>query len=343
MATTNDSTTTFDRLKRPLRDLRISVTDRCNFRCPYCMPEEIYGERYSFLDRDSVLTFEEITRIARILVGLGVSKIRLTGGEPLVRNQVDRLVAMLSEIDGLDDLAMTSNGYLLAQMAQKLKDAGLQRITVSLDSLDEDIFKQMNGRGFGTQRVIEGIAAAQQAGLAPIKINSVVQRGVNEHAIVDLARFAKERGYIVRFIEYMDVGNLNGWQPTQVVSADEIVALIDAEMPLKAVDGNYDGEVALRYAYADGEGEIGVIASVTKPFCGGCTRLRLSPEGAIVTCLFSGAGPDLRGPMRGGATDDELEAIVRSTWGGRTDRYSELRSQSADEPHKKVEMYHIGG
>ncbi|HJO82415.1 MAG: GTP 3',8-cyclase MoaA [SAR202 cluster bacterium] len=332
-----------DKLERPLRDLRISVTDRCNFRCPYCMPEEIYGERYRFLDRDSVLTFEEIARVARMLVGLGVTKIRLTGGEPLVRNQVDRLVSMLASIDGLSDIAMTSNGYLLAQMAQKLKDAGLQRITVSLDSLDEEIFKQMNGRGFGTQRVIEGIAAAQNDGLAPIKINSVVQRGVNEHTIVDLARFAKERGYIVRFIEYMDVGNLNGWQPTEVVSAEEIVAMIDAEMPLKAVDGNYAGEVASRYAYADGEGEIGVIASVTKPFCTGCTRLRLSPEGSIVTCLFSSSGTDLRGPMRDGATDDELEAIVRGTWGERQDRYSELRSEVAGSPRKKVEMYHIGG
>ena len=334
-----------DKFNRSLRDLRISVTDRCNFRCPYCMPAEIYGERYQFLPKDSLLTFEEITRLTRIMVKLGVGKVRLTGGEPLVRNEIDKLVAMLSEIDGVADLTLTTNGYLLKQMAQKLKDAGLQRITVSLDSLDDDVFKTMNGRGFGTQRVIEGIEAAEQAGLSPIKINSVVQRGVNDHTIADLARFAKERGYIARFIEYMDVGNLNGWKLDQVVSADEIVERISSELPLEPVptDSNYAGEVALRYRYSDGQGEIGVIASVTKPFCGDCTRMRLSSEGQIVTCLFATGGTDLRTPMRDGASDEDLEAIVRQTWGLRDDRYSEERSILTDQPRKKIEMYHIGG
>ena len=334
-----------DKFNRSLRDLRISVTDRCNFRCPYCMPAEIYGERYEFLPKDSVLTFEEITRLTRIMVNLGVGKVRLTGGEPLVRNEIEKLISMMSEIDGINDLTLTTNAYLLKQMAQKLKDAGLQRITVSLDSLDEDVFKTMNGRGFGTERVLEGIETAEQVGLSPIKINSVVQRGVNDHTIVELARFAKERGYIARFIEYMDVGNLNGWKLDQVVSAEEIVERISAELPLEAVptESNYAGEVALRYRYADGQGEIGVIASVSKPFCGDCTRMRLSAEGQIVTCLFASVGTDLRTPMRDGASDEDLEAIVHQTWGLRADRYSEDRSILTEQPRKKVEMYHIGG
>jgi len=334
-----------DKFNRSLRDLRISVTDRCNFRCTYCMPAEIYGERYEFLPKDSLLTFEEITRLTRIMVKLGVTKVRLTGGEPLVRNEIEKLVALLSNIDGVNDLTLTTNAYLLKQMAQKLKDAGLQRITVSLDSMDDEIFKQMNGRGFGTQKVIEGIEAAEKVGLTPIKINSVVQRGVNDHTIADLARFAKERGYIARFIEYMDVGNLNGWKLDEVVSADEIVERINAELPLEPVkvDSNYAGEVAMRYRYADGQGEIGVIASVTKPFCGDCTRLRLSPEGQIVTCLFATGGTDLRTPMRDGASDEDIEAIIRRTWGVRDDRYSEERSMLTEQPRKKVEMYHIGG
>jgi cyclic pyranopterin phosphate synthase len=309
------------------------------------MPAEIYGERYEFLPKDSLLTFEEITRLTRIMVKLGVTKVRLTGGEPLVRNEIEKLVALLSNIDGVNDLTLTTNAYLLKQMAQKLKDAGLQRITVSLDSMDDEIFKKMNGRGFGTQKVIEGIEAAEKVGLSPIKINSVVQRGVNHHSIADLARFAKERGYIARFIEYMDVGNLNGWKLDEVVSADEIVEIINAELPLEPVkvDSNYAGEVAMRYRYADGQGEIGVIASVTKPFCGDCTRLRLSPEGQIVTCLFATGGTDLRTPMRDGASDEDIEAIIRQTWGVRDDRYSEERSMLTDQPRKKVEMYHIGG
>ena len=332
-----------DRFRRPLRDLRISVTDRCNFRCPYCMPAEIYGERYEFLPKDSLLTFEEIARLTRVLAVLGVVKVRITGGEPLVRAEIDKLIAMLAQTHGIEDVAMTTNAFLLAQHAQKLKDAGLRRVTVSLDSLDEDVFKRMNGRGFGSARVLEGIEAARDVGLSPIKINAVVQRGVNDHTIVELARFAKERGHIVRFIEYMDVGTLNGWKMDDVVPAEEIIERIHAEMPLEPIGANYKGEVALRYGFKDGEGEVGVIASVTKPFCGDCTRMRLSPEGEMVTCLFASSGTDLRTPLRSGATDEELLDIVRGVWGLRDDRYSEIRTMFTDEPRKKVEMYHIGG
>ena len=332
-----------DSFKRPLRDLRISVTDRCNFRCTYCMPAEIYGDRYQFLPRADLLTFEEITRVTRIMVGLGAVKVRLTGGEPLVRTDIEDLVAMLSGVQGVDDLTLTTNGYLLPQHARSLRDAGLQRVTVSLDTLDDEIFREMNGRGFGTQKVLEGIAAAEEADLMPIKINSVVQRGVNDHTIVDLARYFKERGAIVRFIEYMDVGNLNGWKLDHVVPAEEIVSRIDAEMPLEPVESNYRGEVALRYRYRDGGGEIGLIASVTKPFCGDCTRMRLSPEGRLFTCLFANVGTDLRQPMRDGATDAEIEAIVGGVWGARADRYSEERSAMTEPRLQKVEMYHIGG
>ena len=331
-----------DTLDRPLRDLRISVTDRCNFRCVYCMPAEIYGERYEFLPKAELLTFEEITRLAGIIVRQGAVKVRLTGGEPLVRNEVEKVVAMLSKIEGVHDLTMTTNAYLLPRKAQLLKDSGLQRVSISLDTLDDQIFKHMNGRGFGTRKVLDGIAAAERAGLGPIKINSVVQRGVNDHTIVDLARYFKERGHVVRFIEYMDVGNRNGWNLDHVVPADEIVAMIDAEMPLEPIESDYRGEVALRYRYLDGGGELGIIASVTNPFCGDCTRLRLSPDGAIYTCLFASAGTDLRGSMRSGATDEELEAIINGTWGKREDRYSEERA-SMTEPIRKVEMYHIGG
>ena len=338
--------TVLDKFKRPLRDIRISVTDRCNFRCTYCMPAEIFGESYQFLSRKDLLSFEEIARLTRILVGLGVSKVRLTGGEPLVRNEIDKLVAMLSAIDGVDDLTMTTNAYLLSKMAVDLRAAGLQRITVSLDTLDEDVFKKMNGRGFGTGRVLEGIEAAAAAGFRPIKVNSVVQRGVNDHTIVELARYLKERGHIARFIEYMDVGNLNGWKLDEVVTSEEIVSRIDAEMPLEPADANYVGEVASRYRYKDGSGEIGVISSVTQPFCGDCTRLRLSPEGELFTCLFGVDGTDLRTPLRDGLTDDELTDLVRGIWTRRVDRYSEERSSMTEElrqGRKKVEMYHIGG
>ena len=333
-----------DRFRRPLRDLRVSVTDRCNFRCPYCMPAEIYGERYRFLPRESLLTFEEITRLVRVMARLGVVKARITGGEPLVRAEVDSLVAMLSRVEGIEDLTMTTNAYLLPQFAEKLKAAGLNRITISLDSLDDEVFKRMNGRGFGTERVLAGIDAAESAGFRPVKINAVVQRGVNDHTIVELARFAKERGHIARFIEYMDVGTLNGWKMDDVVSADEIIAKIGAEMPLEPADANYRGEVARRYRFADGDGEIGVIASVTKPFCGDCARARLSPEGELVTCLFASSGTDLRTPLRNGADDAELESIIRGIWSVRDDRYSEIRTSfTEDAPRRKVEMYHIGG
>ena len=335
-----------DKFRRPLRDLRISVTDRCNFRCTYCMPAEIFGERYEFLQKAELLSFEEITRLTRVFVGLGVVKVRLTGGEPLVRSEIEKLVAMLADLDGVHDLTMTTNAYLLPQKATALRNAGLPRLTVSLDTLDDAIFRKMNGRGFGVGRVLEGIRAAENVGFHPIKVNAVVQRGVNDHTIVELARYFRERGHIMRFIEYMDVGNLNGWRLDEVMSADEIVARIDAEMPLEPAESNYRGEVANRYRFKDGGGEIGVIASVTQPFCGDCTRLRLSPEGALFTCLFGVNGTDLRTPMRAGADDAELADIIRATWSVRTDRYSEERASMTDElraRRKKVEMYHIGG
>ena len=332
-----------DTFTRPFRDLRVSVTDRCNFRCRYCMPAEIYGERYEFLPREELLTFEEIARVVRVCVSLGAVKVRLTGGEPLVRRDLELLVADLAAVDGVDDLTLTTNAYLLPDKAAALKRAGLHRVSVSLDTLDDDIFREMNGRGFGVDKVLDGIAAAESAGFRPIKVNAVVQRGVNDHTIVDLARYFKERGHVMRFIEYMDVGNRNGWRMDHVVPADEIVARIDAEMPLAPAESNYRGEVALRYRYADGGGEMGVIASVTKPFCGDCTRLRLSPEGSIYTCLFSSKGVDLRGPLRDGAGDDELRALVTSTWNVREDRYSEIRASLTEPVTDKVEMYHIGG
>ena len=334
---------TTDRFERPFRDLRISVTDRCNFRCTYCMPAEIYGERYKFLPKTELLTFEEITRLTRVFVKMGAVKVRLTGGEPLVRNELETLVSQLSQIEGVGDLTLTTNAYLLSQKAQALKDAGLQRVTISLDTLDDEIFRRMNGREFGTQKVLEGIEAAERVGLRPIKINAVVQRGVNDHTVVDLARHFKERGHVVRFIEYMDVGTRNGWKLDHVVPADEIVAMIDSQMPLEPIEGNYRGEVALRYRYRDGGGEIGIIASVTKPFCGDCTRLRLSPEGRIFTCLFATAGTDLRGRLRAGTNDEELETLISAVWGRREDRYSEERASMTVPLRDKVEMYHIGG
>ena len=334
-----------DKFGRPVRDLRISVTDRCNFRCPYCMPAEIFGEKYEFLPRSELLTFEEVARLTGIFVQLGVTKIRLTGGEPLVRSGIEDLTAQLVRIDGINDVTLTTNGYLLAQKAQALKDAGLQRVTVSLDSLDEEVFKKMNGRRYGTKRVLEGIRAAEEAGLRPIKINAVVQMGVNDHTIVDLARYFKGTGHIVRFIEYMDVGNLNGWKLDQVVPADEIAERINAEIPLESIEPNYRGEVALRYRYQDGSGEMGIIASVTKPFCGDCTRSRLSTDGKLYTCLFAGYGTDLRGPLRSRASDDDLRGIISVAWNKRMDQYSELRTMftKLENQPKKVEMYQIGG
>lgn len=335
-----------DTFDRPLRDLRISVTDRCNFRCPYCMPADIFGERYRFLPKPELLTFEEITRLTRIIVRLGAVKLRLTGGEPLLRQDIERLLAMLDALDGVEDLAMTTNAYLLPQKIAVLKAAGLKRLTISLDTLDDAIFRQMNGGRSEVGKVLAGIDAAEAAGFSPLKINAVVQRGVNDHTLVDLARFFKERGHILRFIEYMDVGNKNGWQMDEVVPAREIVERLHAAMPLEAVASNYYGEVARRYRYVDGGGEIGLICSVTQPFCGSCTRMRLSPEGMIFTCLFATQGISLRDPMRAGATDAELEKIIRQIWGARIDRYSEIRSSLTDEmrdQREKVEMYHIGG
>ena len=334
-----------DKFGRPMRDLRVSVTDRCNFRCPYCMPAEIYGEAYEFLPRADILTFEELTRLIGLFAEQGIEKLRITGGEPLLRNDLPILLGMLAGIDGIDDLTLTTNGYLLSQFAQPLKDAGLSRITISLDSLDDEIFKAMNGRGFTTERVLESIRTAANVGLSPIKINCVVQKGVNDHTIVDLARHFQGTGHIVRYIEYMDVGNRNGWRSEHVVSADEIIACIDAEMPLEATESNYQGEVARRYRYKDGSGEIGVIASVTKPFCGDCTRVRLSTDGKMFTCLFASDGVSLMDPLRAGATDDELRALISGTWTVRSDRYSEERASNpnAQGGPRKIEMYQIGG
>ncbi|MEO1443648.1 MAG: GTP 3',8-cyclase MoaA, partial [Chloroflexota bacterium] len=275
-----------DQFNRPLRDLRISVTDRCNFRCTYCMPAEIFGEHYEFLKKDQILSFEEITRLVNIIVRLGAVKLRLTGGEPLVRRELHTLVGQLDAIDGVEDIAMTTNAKLMTpEVAQQLREAGLKRVTISLDSLDDDVFSRMNGNRATVGDVLRGIEAAEDAGLGPIKINTVVQKGVNDHTIVDLAAFCKEKGYIPRFIEYMDVGTRNGWEMTHVVPAKQIIERINAKMPLVPAEKNYYGEVALRYRYADGEGEMGIIASVTQPFCGSCTRMRLSPEGQLYTCL----------------------------------------------------------
>ena len=334
-----------DTFGRPMRDLRISVTDRCNFRCPYCMPSEIYGEAYEFLPRAEILTFEELTRLIGIFAELGIEKLRVTGGEPLLRNDLPQLLGMLSSIDGIDDLTLTTNGYLLSQFAQPLKDAGLSRITISLDSLDDEVFKAMNGRGFTKDRVLESIEVASDVGLSPIKINCVVQKDVNDHTIVDLARHFKGTGHIVRYIEYMDVGNRNGWQSEHVVPAEEIITRIDSEMPLEPAESNYQGEVATRYRYKDGSGEIGVIASVTKPFCGNCTRVRLSTDGKIFTCLFASDGFSLMEPMRAGASDDELRDTITGIWTARSDRYSEERAAYPSEPGapRKIEMYQIGG
>jgi cyclic pyranopterin phosphate synthase len=331
-----------DRFGRPLRDLRISVTDRCNFRCTYCMPREVFGSDFRFLPRAELLTFEEIARLSRLFVDAGVEKVRLTGGEPLLRRDLDRLVAMLAALPGLHDLTLTTNGSLLARQAEGLAAAGLRRITVSLDSLDDAVFARLNDVGFPVSRVVEGIDAAERAGLTPIKVNMVVRRGINEDSVLPMARFVRERGHILRFIEYMDVGHSNGWQLDEVVPAEELLARIDAEMPLAAVPPSYEGEVADRWRYRDGSGEIGVIASVTQPFCGTCTRARLTAEGELYTCLFGVRGHDLRALLRGGSTDDEISERIHGVWRVRADRYSELRS-AATVPLPKVEMSHIGG
>jgi cyclic pyranopterin phosphate synthase len=309
------------------------------------MPAEIFGESYKFLPKNEILSFEEIARLARIFVEFGVNKLRITGGEPLLRTDLHKLIAMLTGMPGLEDLTLTTNAFLLPQQAQQLKDAGLQRVTISLDTLDDEVFKEMNGRGISIDRVLKGIDAAAAVGLAPIKINAVVQKGVNDHTVVDLARHFKGSGHIVRFIEYMDVGNRNGWKWDQVVPAAEIVQQIDAEMPLEPVDSNYPGEVANRYRYRDGQGEIGVISSVSQPFCANCTRSRLSTDGKLYTCLFASTGVSLRDEMRAGASDDDLRNLITRIWTRRTDRYSEERTELASLQNvpAKVEMYQIGG
>jgi len=334
-----------DTLGRPLHDLRISVMDRCNFRCPYCMPKETFHENYRFLKSSERLSFDEITRLTRLFVELGVKKVRLTGGEPLLRPNLSELVGELTAIEGVQDVALTTNAVLLAQHAAELKANGLHRITVSLDSLDPDIFRQMSG-GFGERdRVLEGIQAALDAGLTPIKINAVVQRGLNDHTALDLVERFRGSPVIVRFIEYMDVGNRNHWSLDRVVSSRELVERIGARWPVHPVEENYRGEVAERYAFDDGQGEIGFISSVTNPFCGACTRARLSSEGVFYTCLFATHGTDLRAPLRSGANDDELRALIANTWQQRTDRYSEQRASlsAGEQPLRKIEMYYIGG
>ncbi len=330
-----------DALQRPLRDLRISVTDRCNFRCVYCMPKEVFGSNYQFLPHEQILSYEEIARLARIVVPLGVKKIRLTGGEPLVRKDFPRLVALLAQIPGID-LTMTTNGALLPRFARDLKEAGLKRVTVSLDSLDNAIFKAMNDVDFPVEKVIEGMEAAEAVGLAPIKVNMVVKRGVNESSILPMARFFREKGYILRFIEYMDVGHTNGWRMEDVVPAREIIETINREMPVEPLAPNYRGEVAERWRYKDGKGEIGVIASVTRAFCRDCTRARLSAEGKLYTCLFAIRGYDLKAMLRGGASNEEISEAIAKVWGARADRYSELRSENTISL-PKVEMSYIGG
>jgi cyclic pyranopterin phosphate synthase len=329
-----------DTLGRPIRDLRISVTDRCNFRCTYCMPKSVFGHEYRFMDRKELLTFEELERVAHAFVALGVEKIRLTGGEPLLRKEIEQLVGRLGTIDGLD-LTLTTNASLLARKAEALHAAGLDRINVSLDSLDDETFRRMNDVDFPVARVLDGIEAATAAGL-PVKVNAVVKRDVNDEGIVEMARHFRETGHSLRFIEYMDVGATNGWRLDDVVPAAEIVERIDAAFPLEPVEAAYRGEVAQRFRYRDGAGEIGVIASVTQPFCGDCTRARISAEGKLYTCLFAVRGTDLRALLRGGATDDELRDAIAAVWTRRTDRYSEIRTERTTEL-PRIEMSYIGG
>jgi cyclic pyranopterin phosphate synthase len=335
-----------DTLGRALRDLRISVTDRCNFRCTYCMPKEIFGRDFAFLPHDQVLTFEEIERLARVFVELGVEKLRITGGEPLVRRDLPDLIAMLAALrrpeGGELDLTLTTNGSALRTLARPLAEAGLRRVTVSLDSLDDAVFGRMNGIDFPVAKVLDGIAAASEAGLAPIKINMVVRRGINEASIVPMAAWAREAGLVLRFIEYMDVGHSNGWRLDEVVPAEELVETLAAVWPVEPAEATYRGEVATRWRYLDGAGEFGVISSVTQPFCRDCTRARVSAEGKVYTCLFAVEGHDARAVLRSGATDDDVAAFVRAIWGRRGDRYSELRS-AATTNLPKIEMFAMGG
>lgn len=339
-----------DQRGRSMRDMRISVTDRCNFRCVYCMPKEIFGRDFAFLDRAEILTFEEITRLVRIGIAHGVRKVRLTGGEPLLRRGIEELIQDIAALPTPDghgvDIALTTNGSALAVKAQALRDAGLKRVTVSLDSLDDATFRAMNDVNFPVAKVLRALDVAREVGLGPIKVNVVVKRGVNDHDIVDLARHFHGTGIVVRFIEFMDVGSTNGWRMDDVVPSAEVVARIGSVLPLEPVDSDYVGEVAARWRYRDGGGEIGVISSVTAPFCGTCTRVRISTEGKLFTCLFAESGHDLRALMRGGCTDAELESAMASIWRARTDRYSEVRSSLTEElRHRahRVEMSYIGG
>ena len=331
-----------DSLHRPLRDLRVSVTDRCNFRCPYCMPKEVFGRDWVFLPHRELLSFEEISRLAQIFVDQGVEKIRITGGEPLLRQNLERLIEMLAPIGGVRDLTLTTNGSLLAGKARSLKDAGLQRVTVSLDALDDEIFRAMSDVAVPVARVLEGIEAAATCGLAPVKVNMVVKRGTNEHCVTELARHFRDTGHVLRFIEYMDVGHSNGWRMADVVTAAEILGMIESEWPAEPLQANYRGEVARRYRYRDGAGEFGIIASVTQAFCGGCTRLRLTADGQLYTCLFATSGHDLRSLLRSGASDADIAAFVRAIWRHRADRYSEIRSAETI-GLDKVEMSRVGG
>lgn len=334
-----------DAFSRPMRDLRISVMDRCNFRCPYCMPRETYHEQYRFLGSHERLSFDEIVRLARLFVQLGVRKVRLTGGEPLLRANLPDLVGDLTTIAGIEDVALTTNGMLLARYASELKAAGLQRVTVSLDSLDPKVFASMSGGFGGVEEVLSGIEHARRAELAPIKINAVVQRGVNDHTVLDLVERFRGTGVIVRFIEYMDVGNRNHWRSELVVPSKELAERIGRRWPLTPLEPGYRGEVAQRYAFADGQGEIGFISSVSQPFCGDCTRARLSSDGVLYTCLFAVRGTSLRDALRGGASDDALLELIREVWLKRADRYSELRASLRDtaQQQRKVEMFYIGG
>ncbi|MEC2179121.1 GTP 3',8-cyclase MoaA [Bacillus subtilis] len=332
-----------DKRNRPLRDLRISVTDRCNFRCTYCMPAELFGPDYPFLKKEELLSFEELERLATLFVTrFGVEKIRLTGGEPLMRKDMPELIKKLARIPGIRDIAMTTNGSLLPVYAKRLKEAGLKRVTISLDSLEDERFKKINGRGVSVSKVLEGIEAAKQAGLG-VKINMVVQKGVNEKDILPMARYFKEKGHILRFIEFMDVGNTNQWEKKDVMTKAEIIDLINKHMPVEPIAPNYIGEVASRFRYLDGSGEIGVISSVSDAFCGSCNRARLSARGELFTCLFASSGFDLRAPVRQELSDDELSEMIGTVWKNRIDQYSVDRALSKASDKKKVEMSYIGG
>jgi len=333
----------FDKYNRPVRDLRISVTDRCNFRCTYCMPKEVYGEAFKFLPREELLDFDEIEKIAKSFAALGVTKIRLTGGEPLVRKNIEDLISKLSRIKGIEDIAMTTNGYLLEPKIDSLLEAGLNRITVSLDAIDEITFKKMSDQDFDVNKVLSAIETANKKGFDQIKINCVVQKGVNEHSILDLINYTKGSNNIVRFIEYMDVGNLNGWELSQVVSIKNILEIIEKEYKVKPLEENYQGEVAKRYILEDYSTEFGFISSVSKPFCSTCTRARITMDGKLVTCLFANGGFDLRKHLRDGCSQKELDKIITGVWLKRNDRYSEIRHKLSTKNHKKIEMFQIGG